>query len=129
MKKKLSKPMECFIHARGGGGLSCLDPQGKKLLFGLGNEKNSLLRKKNHSPPPPLTEVHVYRMVHPLLRYISVITVSVGGGHGMMHFLIIASWHDAEHSGKVCRPKWNITRAFKYTFNNPTWDRDLRKVW
>ena len=51
----------CFMPRGGGGGVSYSDPQGKQILFGLGNEKSSLLRtrelsllrtEKKHSPPP-----------------------------------------------------------------------------
>ena len=53
----------CFMP--GGGGYLVRIHKGTQLLFGLGNEKNSLLRKKNHSPPPlrvsngpPLTKLY-----------------------------------------------------------------------
>ena len=50
-----------MFHARGGGGGNILFGSTREnfFLFGLRNEKNSLLRKKNHIPP-------VYRMVRPL---------------------------------------------------------------
>ena len=45
------KKLECFMPE--GGKYLVRIYKGKQLLFGLGNEKNSLLRKKNHIAPPP----------------------------------------------------------------------------
>ena len=49
---RLSLCSSCLFHARGGNKYLVRIHKGKR-LFGLGNEKNSLLRKKKHSLPPP----------------------------------------------------------------------------
>ena len=53
-KKKFSKPMECFMPEAGE--ISRSDPQGKQIYCLISEMKNSLLRKKNHSPPTPCIE-------------------------------------------------------------------------